>query len=239
MAAQMTFKRYELKYLLSPAQKQAVLRGIEPFMELDRYGRTTIRSIYCDTENFRLVRRSVGKPAYKEKLRLRSYQQAQPGQPVFVELKKKYRDVVYKRRLALAEGLVAASFARNLPLPAEGQIAAEIEYFRQYYGPLRPAVFLSYEREAYYALDGGDLRITFDENILFRCRDLSLCAPVFGSPILPGELTLMEIKTPGGLPLSLAHLLAREKIFKTSFSKYGEAYRQILHGNTQGGLCYA
>ena len=124
MAAQMTFKRYELKYLLTPAQKQAVLRGIEPFMELDRYGRTTIRSIYCDTENFRLVRRSVEKPAYKEKLRLRSYQQAQPGQPVFVELKKKYRDVVYKRRLALAEGLVAASFARNLPLPAEGQIAA-------------------------------------------------------------------------------------------------------------------
>lgn len=239
MAAQMTFKRYELKYLLTPAQKQAVLRGIEPFMELDRYGRTTIRSIYCDTENFRLVRRSVEKPAYKEKLRLRSYQQAQPGQPVFVELKKKYRDVVYKRRLALAEGLVAASFAQNLPLPAEGQIAAEIEYFRQYYGPLRPAVFLSYEREAYYALDGGDLRITFDENILFRCRDLSLCAPVFGSPILPGELTLMEIKTPGGLPLSLAHLLDREKIFKTSFSKYGEAYRQILHGSTQGGLCYA
>lgn len=239
MAAQMTFKRYELKYLLNPAQKQAVLEAMEPFMRLDQYGRTTIRSIYCDTPNYRLVRRSMEKPAYKEKLRIRSYQQVQPDQPVFVELKKKYRDVVYKRRLALAEGLVAESFAQGQPLPVHSQIAAEIEYFRQYYGPLEPAVFLSYEREAYYAIDGGDLRITFDENILFRRQDLSLCAPVYGSSILAPDLTLMEIKTPGGIPLELAHLMARQGIFKTSFSKYGEAYRQILCAKTQGGLRYA
>lgn len=103
MAYQATFKRYEIKYLLTQQQKQAVLQVMQPYMKLDRYGRTTIRNIYYDTNTYRLIRRSLEKPAYKEKLRIRSYQAATPEDPVFVELKKKYKSVVYKRRLILPE----------------------------------------------------------------------------------------------------------------------------------------
>ena len=101
MAVQTVFKRYELKYLLTMAQKETVLKAMEPYMTLDKYGRTTIRNLYYDTDTYLLIRRSMEKPAYKEKLRLRSYQKAGLDDMVFAELKKKYNDVVYKRRIAL------------------------------------------------------------------------------------------------------------------------------------------
>lgn len=170
MAAQMTFQRYELKYLLNPTQKRAVLQAMEGHMELDQYGRVTIRNIYYDTENFRLIRRSLERPCYKEKLRVRSYRQVSPEEPVFVELKKKYKSVVYKRRLSLPEGLVSQSMSQNTPLPVSSQIGHEIAYFRSYY---LPTVFLSYQREAFYAVDGGDFRVTFDDHILYRQDQLS------------------------------------------------------------------
>ena len=103
MAFQTVFKRYELKYMLTLEQKQKVLAAMAPYMKLDNYGRTTIRNIYYDTDTYLLVRRSIEKPAYKEKLRIRSYSQAEPDSTVFVELKKKYKHVVYKRRISLPE----------------------------------------------------------------------------------------------------------------------------------------
>lgn len=129
MAYQSTFRRYEIKYLLTGQQKQAVLQVMQPYMKLDRYGRTTIRNIYFDTSTYRLIRRSLEKPAYKEKLRLRSYKMAQPEDPVFVELKKKYKSVVYKRRLTLPELQAEKSFRCGTALPVRSQIADEIEYY--------------------------------------------------------------------------------------------------------------
>ncbi len=146
MALQTVFKRYELKYLLTQAQKQAVLTAMAEHMELDQYGRTTIRNIYFDTENYRLIRRSIDKPAYKEKLRLRSYQQAGPDSTVFVELKKKYDSIVYKRRISLPEKKAMEWLLGKNHCRKDSQISKEVDYFLQFYGPLRPAVFLSYER---------------------------------------------------------------------------------------------
>lgn len=228
MAYQTTFKRYEIKYLLTEREKEAVLQAMEPYMRLDNYGRTTIRNIYFDTDTYRLIRRSLEKPAYKEKLRIRSYQTAASDDPVFVELKKKYKSVVYKRRLILPESQVMNSFQHGLPLPVNSQIADEIEYFRCYYEDLHPTVFLSYEREAFYALDGGDFRVTFDENILYREYDFSLGSEVYGTPLLEDGQTLMEIKTAGGLPLWMSHELNRLKVYRTSFSKYGLAYQNMM-----------
>lgn len=228
MAYQATFKRYEIKYLLTQQQKEAVLQAMKPYMKLDGYGRTVIRNIYFDTGNFRLIRRSLEKPSYKEKLRIRSYQTAADDDSVFVELKKKYKSVVYKRRLTLPEAQAMNIFRYDLPLPVQSQIAEEIEYFRSYYADLHPAVFLSYEREAFYFLDGGDFRVTFDENILYRESDLSLSSEVYGIPLLGEGQTLMEIKTSGGLPLWMSHTLNRLKVFKTSFSKYGMAYQHMM-----------
>ena len=201
---------------------------MEPYMKLDCYGRTMIRNIYYDTNSFRLIRRSLEKPAYKEKLRIRSYQAAAGEDPVFVELKKKYQSVVYKRRLTLPEGQAMYAFRYNLPLPVHSQISQEIEYFRAYYAGLHPTVFLAYEREAYCSLDGGEFRVTFDENILYREYNFSLGSKVSGTPLLAEGQTLMEIKTAGGLPLWMSRELNRLRVYPASFSKYGAAYRQMM-----------
>ncbi len=239
MAYQSTFKRYEIKYLLTAEQKEQLLRAMQGQMQLDQFGRSTIRNLYYDTDTFRLIRRSLEKPAYKEKLRIRSYQQVKPGDPVFVELKKKFQSVVYKRRLVLPEQQAMDSFRTGNALPVQSQIANEIEYFRAYYRTLHPTVFLSYEREAFYALDGSDFRITFDENILYRCSDFSLGSPVYGTPLLSHGQTLMEIKTSGGMPLWMTHALTENGIFHTSFSKYGAAYQNMMDTDFSGGLLYA
>jgi len=238
MAYQTVFKRYEIKYLLTPEQKQRILSAMAPFMALDHYGRTTIRNVYFDTESYRLIRRSLEKPVYKEKLRLRSYRQVQPGDPVFVELKKKYKGVVYKRRLSLTEE-AAIGWLNGGSVPGDSQIAREIDYFRRYYAGLRPTVFLSYNREAYYCRSGGDFRITFDEQILARRDNLSLAAAIGGIPLLEERKCLMEIKTAGGIPLWMTRTLTEERIFKTSFSKYGKAYETLILPHFKGDYLYA
>lgn len=228
MAYQSVFKRYELKYLLTRKQKKAVLQAMAPYMELDEYGRKTIRNIYFDTENYRLIRKSLEKPAYKEKLRIRSYSKVSSEDMVFVELKKKYDSVVYKRRMALEENQAMDWVLSKKPCVKQSQISNEIDYVLQYYRTLAPAVFLTYEREAFFEPDGGDFRVTFDENILCRQEAISLKADVWGTPLLAPGLTLMELKCSGGLPLWMVEVLSREQIYKTSFSKYGTAYQNII-----------
>ena len=228
MAFQTVFKRYELKYMLTLEQKAKVLAAMEPYMKLDKYGRTTIRNLYYDTDTYLLIRRSIEKPAYKEKLRIRSYSRANRDSTVFVELKKKYKSVVYKRRISLPEEEAMEWISGERHYHKHTQIANEIDYFLDYYKTLHPAVFLSYEREAFYARDGSDFRVTFDDNILCRQEDLSLESEVYGTPILPEGKALMEIKCSGGIPLWMTEVLSREKIYKTSFSKYGTAYRTLI-----------
>lgn len=239
MGNQMIFKRYELKYLLTIQQKELLLKAMEPHMALDQYGHTTIRNIYYDTDNFRLVRHSIDHPAYKEKLRVRSYSQVKPEDQVFVELKKKYESVVYKRRMTISDKQAADWLGGRIVLPVQTQIAEEVEYFRSYYKTLRPAVFLSYEREAFYSLSGDDFRVTFDENILARSEELSLGTEVFGTSLLKEGLILMEIKTPGGIPLWMTHFLTSQHLYKTSFSKYGTAYETMIYPGLVGGRLYA
>lgn len=171
MSFQTVFQRYELKYLLTQEQKKKILQAMAPYMELDQYGRTTIRNLYFDTGNYRLARHSIEKPSYKEKLRVRSYSQADPESPVFVELKKKYRNVVYKRRIVLPEK-EAMEWLQGGNCSQDVQISREVDYFLSYYRNLAPVVFLSYEREAFFS---------------------------------------------------------EERIYKTSFSKYGTAYQSMIY----------
>lgn len=239
MSYQTIFKRYELKYILTQEQKEKILRVMEPYMALDEYGRTTIRNLYFDTENYRLIRYSIEKPAYKEKLRIRSYSQASPESPVFVELKKKYDSVVYKRRLSLPQEEAMEWVCGGYHFTEETQILNEIDYLLQYYETLHPVIFLSYEREAYYSRCGDDFRVTFDDHILCRQEDLSLESEVWGTPLLEEGKVLMELKTSGGIPLWMARTLSREHIYKTSFSKYGTAYQTMIFPKNKGGCLYA
>ncbi|MDO4547188.1 MAG: polyphosphate polymerase domain-containing protein [Clostridia bacterium] len=228
MTYQSNFKRYELKYILTARQKEEMVRAMSPYMSLDDYGLTTIRNLYFDTDNYRLVRHSIERPAYKEKLRIRSYKKALMDEMVFVELKKKYKSVVYKRRLAVPQRQALDCLREGTAFENRCQIAGEIEYFRSYYGALCPVVFLSYDREAFYSLDESDFRVTFDRNILCRQHGLTLDRDIGGIPILSGDMALMEIKTSGGIPLWMTRQLTAMRLFKTSFSKYGTAYERII-----------
>ena len=196
-------------------------------MIADKHGRNTICSLYYDTLDFRLIRRSIEKPVYKEKLRIRSYGIATPDTDVFVELKKKYEKVVYKRRISLSEK-EAMRYLETGEIIKSSQVINEINYFKSFYPDLAPSMLLMYDREAYYGKNDGDFRVTFDTNILWRNYDLSLSKGVYGRPLLEPNLVLMEVKTSEAIPLWFVEILSKNKLYKTSFSKYGTAYRTYL-----------
>ena len=232
MQIQNKFKRVEVKFVLNDRQTEAVKRAFIGKMKADEYGKTRICNVYYDTPNFRLIRKSIEQPVYKEKLRARSYGTPKSGDKVFIELKKKYDGVVYKRREMLpierAEELAGGERKFLCDESELTQVEREIKYFAEFYGSLRPAVYLAYIREAFFGLTDPNLRITFDTDILWRDENVDLTKGVYGTPVLPRGKTLMEIKTDKALPLWLVEVLSDEKIYKTSFSKYGEAYKQIV-----------
>jgi hypothetical protein len=223
---QNSFQRIETKYLLFPEQYAAMRRGMLSHMRPDEHSRYTICNIYYDTEDYSLIRTSLDKPVYKEKLRLRSYGVPDSRDSVFVELKKKYDGVVYKRRIttksADAERAVRAGI-----LPPADQISREINWFLRSYRP-RPAAFIGYDREAWSGIEDEDLRITFDTNLRGRDCALDLRAGDFGELFLPGDLILMELKLAGGAPMWLSRLLSENGIFSSSFSKYGTYYKHLM-----------
>ena len=225
---QSCFKRYEKKYLLTPEQYRAMRFGMAQFMKPDAHPRYSIGNIYYDTENFDLIRASLEKPVYKEKLRMRSYGVPGSRDSVFVEIKKKYDGVVYKRRVTM-EMMSAERYLRGAQGGDGSQSSREIDWFLHLYRP-EPKVFIAYEREAYAAADGGELRITFDTALRARSNDLDLRLGDHGVPLLADDRILMEIKIPGTAPLWLARLLSENRIFPTSFSKYGAYYKQFVLG---------
>ena len=226
------FRRTEQKYLLDEAQTAAFRTAMAEFMEPDQFATSDIRNIYYDTPDFRLIRRSLEKPAYKEKLRLRAYGDVTEGKKVFLEMKKKYDGIVCKRRIALPEELATAYMADPKMRMIDTQIGHEIDYFKDFYKTLYPAMFLSYDRSSWRSHD-GDLRITMDWNIQYRLDQVDLKVPPSGHQLLEPGQTLVEIKAPGTMPLWLARHLSENKIRQISFSKYGTAYRRVLQEQLQ------
>lgn len=228
---QCSFERYEKKYFLSPVQQKYLLRQMQPYIKADEYGEYTICNIYYDTEDWELVRESNEKPVYKEKLRVRSYGVPAEDEKIFVELKKKYNGVVYKRRIT-TEAYMVEPFLYGLePEHCYGQIGQEITWFQTLH-KATPKVFIAYDRTAFAGIDDPNLRITFDTNMRWRNTDLDLCLGDFGQPIISTDQILMEIKMPGVCPLWLSRLLSETGIFPTSFSKYGTCYREHILRNT-------
>lgn len=223
MANKYVFKRYEVKYMLTPMQYRAVVEEIQKYLHIDEYGETTIQSLYYDTPTRLLIRNSIERPVYKEKIRARSYGLATPDHKVFLELKKKYEKVVYKRRISLQEKDLEPFITKGIS-PKDGQIERELKYVCRFYQNLQPSMLLLYDRSAYHQAD-TDLRITFDKNIRYRTERLDLCSGLDGRLLLTGGEVMMEIKTAGAYPRWLITLLNENKIYKTSFSKYGTAYQ--------------
>ena len=225
-AVNTVFKRYEKKYHLTQEQYQRFRQLIEPYMQVDEYGKSTICNIYYDTESFDLIRASIEKPVYKEKLRLRSYGVPQASDNVFLEIKKKYRGIVYKRRIVMPLEQ-AQKGIRSRNIPDDSQIGREINYFLKHYD-LMPRLFLAYDRIAMYGKENENLRMTFDFAIRSREDTLDLSEGDSGELYFDGDDVLLEIKAEKAYPLWLVRALEECNIYPESFSKYGNIYKKTL-----------
>ena len=220
-------QRVEWKFILSAEQTQFFCERLKGHMEPDAYGLTTISSLYYDTPDRQLIRTSIEKPDFKEKIRLRAYGPATDTTPVYLELKRKAFGIVYKRRVQATVPEVESFFSGTLNLDENGQIDRELTYFRNYYKKLVPACMILYDRVA-YCEPNGDLRLTIDYNPRYRNDALSFDYAPVGIPLLnPGE-TILEVKVQDTIPLWLVRILSEGKIRHGSISKYGEAYRQSI-----------
>lgn len=224
---QKSFQRTEKKYLLQRETYEALRRELAPYMEEDSYGLSLIMSLYYDTEHFDMIRHSLEKPAYKEKLRLRSYGVPKDDDPVFLEIKKKSEGVVYKRRVTLSAKEAADYLAGGEKPAGKGQIMEEIDWMRRRYQP-KPAAVISTNRLALFGKEDSALRLTFDFEPRGRLDELDLRLGDRGEALLPDGMVLMELKVAGAAPLWLAEILSRMRIYPRSFSKYGTCYRREL-----------
>ncbi len=219
-----TFKRVEMKYMLDSAKKAAFIEALGDRLVPDDYPESDIMNIYYDTPDYHLARKSLERPIYKEKLRLRTYGVPNENTPAFLEIKKKFKGIVYKRRISLSYGEATQSMNEGSPLKKDGQIVREIEAFRNHYGNLSKKTVVSYHRTSYYLKDDPSFRITFDSDIMYRNSYTDLSAGIFGKKLLSDDMSIMEIKVGGAMPLSIAHTLSSLDIKKGRFSKYGSAY---------------
>ena len=244
MAYQNTFKRRELKYLLDERQAANIRKLVEKRASPDEHGTSVVNSVYLDTPDWLLARRSLEKPPYKEKLRVRAYGAAHPAHAAgtaeedtaFIEVKKKYRSTVYKRRIAVSRRDAEAFLAGDSSMLGSGPTDREIANFVDRYGTLRASVCLTCRREAFVPKDDSGFRITFDSDIRWRREGLSPFAPPSGERIVPKGSLLMELKCCGSMPLWMARFLSVEGIRRQSFSKYGSAYRAIRARERAAGV---
>lgn len=216
------FKRYEKKYMLKKQQQSQLLNEIKGFLVPDRFGKSYVNSVYLDTPDRLIIRNSIEARNYKEKLRYRYYGELSPDCTVFLEIKKKVKGVVYKRRISTAPTALREYFDGGI-LP-DSQIMREIEYCMQRYGRPQPKTDIRCLREAFFARDDNSVRLTFDTELSFRTH-----GEADFHPMLDDSAVLLEVKTPGGMPLWLSHALTRLSLYPTSFSKYGTAYKILLN----------
>lgn len=225
------FNRYETKFLLDRKAYNNIQREISKHMRLDEYNLNkefyTISNIYYDTEDDYLIRTSLSKPVYKEKIRLRAYGIPSAGDKVFLEIKKKFNKIVNKRRTSItikdAKEFISTGVKPEAKAYMNEQVLNELKYAIDLY-KLKPKAYIAYDRKAYFDVDDPNLRLTVDTNIRTRRYNLSLEAGDYGSRLLPAGVYLMEIKSAGGIPVWLTRLLSENGVFKTSFSKYGTEY---------------
>lgn len=223
-----TFERIEKKYWMSCDQEQQMMALLNTYMKEDQYSHSCIRNIYCDTDDYYLIRRSNEKPRFKEKLRIRSYSGFTSDDDVFVEIKRKVAGIGYKRRIQVPFSQAKRLLAGERISCAAPQIERELHEFIMRYHP-KMKVFLTYDRLALTGKDDPSLRITIDHNIRYRVikdeRDLER----EGLPSL-GENAgfLMEIKAAGSMPQWLIDGLSRLHIYSSSFSKIGDCFTRHI-----------
>ncbi len=222
------FRRIEKKYIIDKKQFELIKKGIEKEMYLDPHGKSTICNLYLDTNDYSLIKHSLERPIYKDKVRIRSYNVANTKSDVYLEIKKKYDGIVSKRRIKAKLQDIYAYLNKKNEIPnSESQVSKELDYYFKYYD-LHPTAYITYDREAYYAKNDNGFRITFDTNITARDYDLALDKGIYGKKIFEQDKILMEIKTLGGIPMWFTKMMSEYEIRPGHFSKYGATYLQII-----------
>ncbi len=227
------FERKEIKYILTKQQRDGLLELVEGRMQPDEYGVTRICNIYYDNDTFRVIRESIEKPKYKEKLRLRTYGVPSDSTPAFVELKKKLNGIVYKRRVTMPYSDALRFLSRGGYPGEHTQIRKEIEWVLESKPDLKPVIALCYDRQAYFGCEDPELRMTLDTNINYRLTDIDLRNGSYGDTLIDGSTYILELKTNGAMPLWLAEAFDKLRIYPGSYTKYGNAYKKLL---TEGYL---
>lgn len=229
------FKRHEAKYLITKAQKALLLDTISQYVVSDKFDEYIVQNLYYDTENWDIIHRSIEKPLFKEKMRLRCYGLKTQDSKFFLELKKKYKGIVYKRRIAFSGMMLSDSGVRDIVEQEASQIAHELDFYLKSV-PVRERMYLSYKRSAYAGTEDSGLRMTFDTDVRYRVHDLDFKQPDKGSPILSPEKVIMEIKVPYGMPLWLVQILSENEIYPASFSKCGVCYADYVQKQKATGV---
>ncbi|MBR4461531.1 MAG: polyphosphate polymerase domain-containing protein [Erysipelotrichaceae bacterium] len=221
-----TFQRSEKKYLLSMDQYETILHLLERYIQPDHYHHSDLRSIYYDTDRYELIRRSIEKPLYKEKLRIRSYGNLKEDDLVYVEFKKKYDGIVYKRRTKTPYGQALKDIYGSDFL--DSQVGNEIRYALQHYDPLSPKIYIGTSRSSFIGKENEKLRITFDTDIRYRMKNLSL-EKKLEDKLLTDQI-VMELKIPEAMPLWLSSILDEVHAYPRGFSKVGTAFLKEIKG---------
>lgn len=221
-------QRKEIKYRLTKEQLDYFLNAIKEYVKEDEYGLTSIASIYFDTPNYTLINRSLDKPLYKEKIRLRSYGLASKNSPTYLEVKRKVNGVVYKRRIKLTEE-EANYMINNKVSDRNDQVSKELLNLVNKYQNLKPCYLIIYDRLSFYQ-EGSDIRITIDKNPRYRVDDINLHTSMEGKSLINKEEAILEIKVQNALPLWLTAILTKGHIYESSFSKVGEAHKAEMKG---------
>lgn len=221
------FKRVEKKYLITGEQTEQLLHALDSRAVPDQYGLHTVCNIYFDTENNELIRRSIDKPVYKEKLRLRSYGIPADDSMVFLELKKKWGKTVYKRRVEMPLKAAKDYLDEGIyPDEYDCQILREINYALHFY-PLQPSIYIAYDRQAYTLADDEEVRFTVDRSIRSRLEELDLTLGDHGDELFDEDMRVLELKAPYALPQWFVSQLSELQIYPNAFSKYGSIYKEL------------
>lgn len=231
LATKLTFNRLEKKFILTEEQYLRIKEEIDKRFDPDEYGETTICNLYYDTPDYLLITRSVEKPIFKEKLRLRTYGVPKETSTGFAEVKRKYNGVVYKRRITMPLGDAMKFLRDEIDIENPTQISKEIKHFLRFYKNLSPMFYISYDRSAFFGKDDRDFRITFDKNLTWRNYDLDLTKGVYGEKLLKDGEVLMEVKVPTAIPLWLTEILSDLKVYTKSFSKVGNAFMRLINND--------
>ena len=237
------FERREKKFLVEQQRLESFLNKIHTHLTPDERGVTKVSSLYYDTPENTLISRSLEKPVYKEKLRIRAYGEVSSDSIVFVELKKKFKGIVYKRRFGCALN-DSYAFMQNgkgmsdtflCSQEMQGQTMSdttlakrnylEVKACKNRYRKLEPKMLIVTNRLALYTNDGSGVRLTIDFQPCFDSQNLKLDSQAPHQSLIDEDVCILEIKSANALPMWMIEAMSEARIRPQSFSKYGHAFK--------------